>query len=105
MLDVSHVECLGALHGEHVAGVVEVFGAAPAEFLDDDVLRRGKPGFAPDLRWSYYGGGTLVCKASGIMNQTEARKSLANDFPALLLISDSGLPHRTFMHAGEDGIG
>ena len=46
MPDVRHVECLGALHGEHVAGVVEVFGAAPAKFLDDDVFRRGKPGFA-----------------------------------------------------------
>jgi hypothetical protein len=39
LLDIRHVECLGALHGEHVAGVIEVFGAAPAELMDDDVLR------------------------------------------------------------------
>ena len=41
VLDIRHVEGLGALHGEHVAGVIEVFGAALAELLDDDVLRGG----------------------------------------------------------------
>jgi len=47
--DVCHIEGFGALHGEHIAGVVEVFGAAPAEFLDDDVLGGGQPCFTLDL--------------------------------------------------------
>jgi hypothetical protein len=32
VFDVGHVEGLRALHGEHVAGVVKVLVAAPAEF-------------------------------------------------------------------------
>ena len=44
--DVSHVERFGALDGEHVAGVVQVFVAVPAQFLHDDILRRGQPGGA-----------------------------------------------------------
>ena len=42
--DVGQVEGLGALDREHVAGVIEVLAAAPAEFLDDDILGRGQPG-------------------------------------------------------------
>jgi hypothetical protein len=41
MLDVGHVEGFRALDSEYVAGVIEVFGAAPAELLDDDVFSRG----------------------------------------------------------------
>lgn len=49
VLDVGHVEGFGALDGEHIARVIEVFGTAPAEFLDNDVLGGGKPGFSLDL--------------------------------------------------------
>ena len=44
--DVSHVERFGALDGEHVAGVVQVFVAAPAKLLHHHVLRRREPGGA-----------------------------------------------------------
>jgi hypothetical protein len=67
MLDASHVECLGALHGEHITGVVEVFGVAPAEFLDDNVFRRRKPGLAPDLR----GENAAAARSSMVMGRQE----------------------------------
>lgn len=41
--DVGHVECLRSLHGEHVAGTGEILGAAPAEFLDEQILRGRQP--------------------------------------------------------------
>lgn len=41
--DVGHVEGLGALDCEHIAGVVQVLAAAPAELLHDDILGRGQP--------------------------------------------------------------
>lgn len=47
--DVVHVERLGSLHGEHIAGVVEILVTAPAEFLHHHVFGGGQPGLAVKL--------------------------------------------------------
>lgn len=43
VLDIGHVEGIGALHGEDIGDIRGIQITAPAEFLDNHVLRRGDP--------------------------------------------------------------
>ena len=49
MPDIFHVQIDGRLNGQHIAGIFDVFGTAPAELLHNHILGGGEENLAIEL--------------------------------------------------------